>query len=246
MPSTHTVDVDRAVAPGSLAARMPKRRLTADARRAQLTNVALHLFASRGFGGTTTKAIAEAAGVSEGIIFRHFATKDELYAAILEERARLDNFDATLDALRNVARTGDDASLVRQVVQLTLDAYRRNPDFHRMMLYAALEGHDLAKASQRVLGTPVFAFFRDYVRSRQAAGAFRDGPAELLVFGLLALPIHFAMSTTLFDLQQINVSDDVLIDTFTRIILNGVQADRTPRPAPRATRASRPRQEHSI
>ena len=37
--------------------------------------------------GTTTKKIAEAAGVSEAMVFRHFATKDELYGAILHSKS---------------------------------------------------------------------------------------------------------------------------------------------------------------
>ena len=58
-------------------------RMPADARREQILQTAVTLFSQRGFKGTTTKEIAKAAGVSEAIIFRHFATKDELYGAIL-------------------------------------------------------------------------------------------------------------------------------------------------------------------
>jgi len=44
-------------------------------RRRQLIEVAIELFSQRGFAGTTTKEIAAAAGVTEAVIFRHFATK---------------------------------------------------------------------------------------------------------------------------------------------------------------------------
>src|SRR3712207_527601 len=53
-------------------------RMAADERRQQIVAVAMRLFSERGFRGTTTKEIAQAAGVSEAIISRHFATKDEL------------------------------------------------------------------------------------------------------------------------------------------------------------------------
>ncbi len=56
-------------------------------RRLQLLAVAETLFSNRGFRVTTTKAIAQAAGVSEAMVFRHFATKEELYAAILDHKA---------------------------------------------------------------------------------------------------------------------------------------------------------------
>src|SRR3954453_970873 len=59
-------------------------RMAADERRLQIARVAMRLFSERGFRGTTTKEIAQAAGVSEAIIFRHFATKEELYTAIID------------------------------------------------------------------------------------------------------------------------------------------------------------------
>ena len=57
------------------------------ARREQLMGTALKLFADHGFRGTTTRRIAEEAGVTEAVIFQHFADKDALYAAILEAKA---------------------------------------------------------------------------------------------------------------------------------------------------------------
>src|SRR5918999_3883172 len=62
-------------------------RLSAEERRREIVRVAVKLFSQRGFRGTTTKEIAQAAGVSEAIIFRHFATKDELYSAIIDDKS---------------------------------------------------------------------------------------------------------------------------------------------------------------
>src|ERR687889_817967 len=59
-------------------------RMAAEDRRLQIALTAMRLFSERGFRGTTTKEIAQAAGVSEAIIFRHFATKEELYTAIID------------------------------------------------------------------------------------------------------------------------------------------------------------------
>ena len=64
-------------------------RMAGEERRHQILAVAVSLFSERGFRGTTTKEIAHAAGVSEAMVFRHFATKEELYAAILDHKAVL-------------------------------------------------------------------------------------------------------------------------------------------------------------
>src|SRR5213594_2691880 len=75
-------------------------RMTAEDRRLQILRVAVSLFSQRGFGGTTTKEIAQAAGVSEAMVFRHFATKQELYTAILDHKACVHE---TMDPLHVVA-----------------------------------------------------------------------------------------------------------------------------------------------
>ena len=62
-------------------------RMTAEDRKLQILRVAVRLFSRKGFGGTTTKEIAQAAGVSEAMVFRHYATKEELYSAILDHKA---------------------------------------------------------------------------------------------------------------------------------------------------------------
>jgi AcrR family transcriptional regulator len=69
---------------------MSARRLTGDARRRQILDTAKGCFARHGFAGTTTKSIAAAAGISEGLLFKHFPTKAMLYAEILVEACETD------------------------------------------------------------------------------------------------------------------------------------------------------------
>ncbi|SHM65537.1 TetR/AcrR family transcriptional regulator [Cryptosporangium aurantiacum] len=63
-----------------------RRRLTADARRSSILAAARRAFSETGdMNGTTIKLIAEHSGISEGIIYRHFESKDQLfYEAVVE------------------------------------------------------------------------------------------------------------------------------------------------------------------
>ncbi|MGH6689088.1 MAG: TetR/AcrR family transcriptional regulator, partial [Vicinamibacterales bacterium] len=201
----------------------PKSRMSGHERRQHLIDSALRLFATHGFRGTTTKAIAQAAGVSEGIIFRHFPTKEALYRAILDHKTREQGVDRTLNRLRRSIAANDDEAVVFQVAVKTLESYRRDPDFKRLMLLAALEGHDLARVSQHTRGLPLFDLLRDYVARRQKAGAFRAGDPGLLVFGLLSLPLYFAMVSRLFALELVKQSDRDVAATFARLILDGLR-----------------------
>ena len=198
-------------------------RMSGVQRRQHFIDAALRLFSSSGFRGTSTRAIAEAAGVSEALLFRHFPSKADLYAAILQQKARESGFATRFATLRRLARRGDDWALVQYVVGAILDSYKRDPDFERVMLYAALEGHELATTSRELFGVPAFALLRDYVIQRQQAGAFRTGDPALLVFGLVALPAYFSMAHRLLGMQLANASDRAATGLFTRIVLDGVR-----------------------
>ena len=66
----------------------PTRRLPADQRRQQLLDVALRLFAARGFSATTMDDIAEAAGVTKPLLYQHFTSKRALYLELADAVAQ--------------------------------------------------------------------------------------------------------------------------------------------------------------
>jgi AcrR family transcriptional regulator len=63
----------------------PRPRLTAAERRADLLRVACGVFSEGSYRGATTAGIAREAGVTEPILYRHFASKQELYLACIDE-----------------------------------------------------------------------------------------------------------------------------------------------------------------
>src|SRR5215471_17984420 len=69
------------------------QRMSGEVRRQQIVEVAADLFSKKGFSGTTTKEIADGAGVSEAIIFRRFSTKRDLYRAIIDFKTQQSSQD---------------------------------------------------------------------------------------------------------------------------------------------------------
>jgi AcrR family transcriptional regulator len=59
-----------------------KQRLSAEARRESILRAVRRVFAENGFRGTTTRALADAAGVSEALLYKHFPNKEALYSAM--------------------------------------------------------------------------------------------------------------------------------------------------------------------
>ena len=69
---------------------MATRRLTAEARRAQLLSVAREVFAEDGYHNAAMEKIAQRAGVTKPVLYQHFEGKKELYLALLDsDMARL-------------------------------------------------------------------------------------------------------------------------------------------------------------
>ncbi|MFO0864887.1 MAG: TetR/AcrR family transcriptional regulator [Gemmataceae bacterium] len=57
-------------------------KLTSDQRRASILLAVRRVFADKGFDGVTTRELAEAAGVSEALLFKHFPNKEAIYSAM--------------------------------------------------------------------------------------------------------------------------------------------------------------------
>jgi AcrR family transcriptional regulator len=166
-------------------------RMAAAERRKHLIETALRHFCDGSYRGTTTAEIARAAGVSEPILYRHFASKRELYLAALEhvwaktretwERA----LDETTDACSAIEAIGKGHLSVRspkpQLAELWVQALgeaSEDPELKRHLRRHMREVHD---------------FVADLIRRGQEQGAIaaeRDADSEawiMLAGGILGM-----------------------------------------------------------
>ena len=183
------------MAVGTTAANIRTRRrryVPGAERRQQILDAAATFFSRRGFAGTTTRQIAKALGISETLLFRHFPTKESLYEAILENLVPEADFERWLGELRRLADKRDDGGLFTAIARAVMRSYRDDAVYHRLVLFASLEDHDLARTAHSKHAAPVVAFLREYVSRRQAEGAFRRMPPDVVVHMVLHVPAQFA------------------------------------------------------
>ncbi|HEV2448036.1 MAG TPA: TetR/AcrR family transcriptional regulator [Candidatus Sulfopaludibacter sp.] len=200
-------------------------RLPAIDRRRQLLETALDLFSRKGFQGATTKEIAAAAGVTEAIIFRHFPSKQALYTAVLDYRHESEDMQDWLAETKGCMERKDDAGLMGAIARKIIQAYRRDPRLQRVLLFAALEGHEEGLAHHRQLSIPVFEQLCDYVRRRQNAGALSGYEAGMIVAAIAGMAAYFAMMTEMFGFP-IAIPDNEVAEIFTSILMNGIRPKR--------------------
>ena len=199
----------------------PARRVPAGDRRNQLIDIAMELFARNGFSGTTTREIARSANVNEAIIFRFFPHKDDLYAAILERKSSEACSDAMVEELRAAAAAGDDTAVIGTVVRQIVERHREDPQFMRLMLHSALEGHSFARQYRDRHFAPLHRFLIEYVIGRQRDARFRAGDPEALARMILAVPVYHGLVENLLPEAGAPVVED-LVGTYTSLILEGL------------------------
>ncbi|MGP8122417.1 MAG: TetR/AcrR family transcriptional regulator [Xanthobacteraceae bacterium] len=147
-------------------------RLTSGARRETILAAAKACFARHGFAGTTTKSVAAAAGISEGLLFKHFATKSALYAVILDEACEADGELQRLQSLEPSTETL--VQLIREMVRHFLQAVELPDDdnFRRMklLLSSYLEDGEFARLLYGKIGEIVGPIFTASLERAVRAG----------------------------------------------------------------------------
>ena len=198
-------------------------RMSGPERRAQILDAAIALFGRHGYKGTTTKSLAQASGVSEATIFKHFPTKNDLYKAAFDRRTGVGT-EQFIAELQDCAERGEDERLVRMVVRAMFYGYERDRDLHRMLLFAWLEQDQAENQNldEQIRSFPLFGFLEGYIRQRQAAGAFIRESPELLLSALVGLPVHEAIRRKLYGLDT-GTTDDAAIEAFARLLLDGLK-----------------------
>ncbi|HYY43658.1 MAG TPA: TetR/AcrR family transcriptional regulator [Actinomycetota bacterium] len=99
-------------------------------RREEILKASLHLFAERGFHGTSMRDIASSAGITEGLIYHYFASKRDLFRAIIEEYS----FLPLLKTLPDLAGQLDLRGLLTVLARGFYDILHQNRELTRLLL----------------------------------------------------------------------------------------------------------------
>jgi AcrR family transcriptional regulator len=199
-------------------------RMSAEDRRLQILRVAVSLFSQRGFGGTTTREIAQAAGVSEAMVFRHFATKEELYTAILDHKACSGDSMNPEQMVAEALKQKDDRAVFEKLALGALDHHECDPEFQRLLLHSALEGHELAEIFFEKFILRVYALLGSYITERQRDGAMIEIDPRIVVRAFIGMIIHHSLNNNLWDPKRrlLDISNEQAAKHFTDILLNGI------------------------
>lgn len=205
-------------------------RMKGDERREQILQTAVNLFSQRGFKGTTTKEIALASGVSEAMVFRHFASKDELYGAILHSKGCKDGVQRfpweENERLRQAILDKDDFAVFYNIAFDALNKHQDDVVFMRLLFYSALEEHELADRFFNEFISRIYEFIGGYIKQRQDDGVMRQMDPRIAVRSFLGMLIHHSLNNILWDKKRVilDISNEDAATNFAEILLSGINA----------------------
>jgi hypothetical protein len=127
------------------------------------------------------------------------------------------------EAIDEAVLSNDDKLVFETIALEILNFHDEHPEFQRLLLHSALEGHELAQMfwDQGIMRT--YEFLGGYVRRRQSEGAFRDLDPMIIVRSFLGMIIHHSINNNLWDKsrQIINLTNEEAAHQFTEVLLLG-------------------------
>ena len=195
------------------------RRRSPEVRREQIMQAAVRLFGRHGFARTTTKEIAQEAGISEGTIYKYFASKQEILFAFLDAQAL-----QPLASLLDSAAPGDDAELIRRFLEDRLTRWQENAALMKVVFGEALFNRPLAEALFSKVIQPTLAAVESFIAARVQAGTFKAVNPTMAARALLGSVFSSHM---LWDMllphQEVRFSRAEVAADLTMLMLDGMR-----------------------
>jgi len=202
-----------------------KERLSREERRTRIIDTALGLFADKGLSGTRTKEIAEAAGISETLIFQHFKTKEDLYRAALAE---LFGAHPVMPEVEEMMTRKDDSGVFGTLALHLIRHNRQDPRIMRLAIFSALEGPHTADIfrNRKEVEPSLPELLGSYIQQRIDEGAFKKVNAQIAAqLFVEAIFMYIADQEASITGPPLPFSDEETVDTLVRIFMDGLRSE---------------------
>lgn len=191
--------------------RLTRRDQQAEARRQQLLDVALALFAERGFEGTTIKDLCEAAGVAQGLVYHYFRSKEDLLFAVLEQQS-------FLPELRRVLVVQPDRparAVLREIAAGFYALVSEREHLVRIVIREMQANPQVSAVLQRLIQEAV-GMLASYLDARITAGDLRPHDSNITARTLFY---------TIFMLRLTHTPADEFLSPLVDTLLHGIAAE---------------------
>ncbi len=175
------------------------RKIQAEETRLHIMDAALEVFAAKGFRGSSIKDIAEAAGVSQGLMYHYFASKKELLATTIEHHSFLPELRRLLPE-----KEGSPAGEVfKEIAEKFLDTLDAKKPLVKILIRDIAFDPENSDAWARMCQEGV-ALLKQFIENRIASGEFRPHNAEVTARCMLALIVVYHFTGEVFKASPVS------------------------------------------
>ncbi|OPZ85081.1 MAG: HTH-type transcriptional regulator TtgR [bacterium ADurb.Bin429] len=195
-----------------------RTRKTALARREEILAAAMRLFARQGYARTTTKEIAQEAGISEGTIYRYFSSKQEILFAF-SVPAIITPLHELLDQMADA----DDLTVLRALILNRFKLWDEWRDVLRAVMSEAFFNAELVEAFYQHIARAGLNLLEAFITRGIAEGRFRPVRVAVVSRSLLGMMIaHFHLWNGVLGGQHTGISREELIDELAQLLYNAL------------------------
>lgn len=191
-------------------------------RKEQILQLATTAFSRDGYDRVTVKQLADQCGVTEPAVYRHFASKEAIYVAVLESLPERLKYRELFDRLE---QENDLDLMLKGVAKHIIAFYTENSDIYRLLLYAVLRGHDRAKRIFELIRGPYVKFLQAQLDRLQAQGTIVQKHNEITARCFVGMVFDCAMGNSLWKGLQGAVYDpESIVNNNVPIYVRGLKA----------------------
>ena len=164
-------------------------------RKKQILEEATKLFSEYGYDKVTIKTLAEACGITEPALYRHYESKEAIYDRVL------DSIEERLSDVDIFSELGDETDLEKFLMGFAghiIDFYSTNKDLYRLLLFSALREHPKAKRVYEMIRGAYIKFLIRKLDSFYQAGIVIEKNNEITARCFTGMVFDCALGVTLW------------------------------------------------
>jgi AcrR family transcriptional regulator len=174
------------------------RKIQAEERRLQIMEMALKVFAEKGFKSASIKDIAEAAGISQGLMYHYFKNKEDLLAATIKQYS-------FLEELRGIVAARDDrpsSRVLEETASKFLETLEKRKALVRILIHDVAFDPELSNAWSVMFHEGV-ALLKKFIDSRIERGEFKPHDSEVTARLMFSSVVMFHLTRDIFRTSRV-------------------------------------------
>jgi len=207
--------------------------------RTSILDAAARIFGRKGYGETSLREIAEAAGMQAGSLYYHFASKEELFDEVLSTGMR-NIHEKVQCAVRSLESTASHRERIECAITAHLELLLKDSDYYRVACRLLAQAPEPLASRHEAFRIQYGRLWDEFLRDAQAAGEIRKEikivPLRMLIIGALNWTLEW------FDIEQHPIETFVRQVSTTVFDGAGAAAVRTETPQRRAVRSRKRRE----